>query len=170
MSSWGVGGPFSGVQWGELSHLDISGKSTKSNFPREIGFTWKSLKVLLETEVFRFIFYYSRIPHFLLNRYDCILVQKSCSRSWMFWQFENESYVFTLKLWKSVGMQWKYISSYIPFLCLSFQPSSPSSVFVSSDVQILILWDWLPSHVRIRACINKNVSALIGLTLPNESQ
>lgn len=121
MSSWGVGGPFSGVQWGELSHLDISGKSTKSNFPREIGFTWKSLKVLLETEVFRFIFcYYSRIPHFLLNRYDCILVQKSCSRSWMFWQFENESYVFTLKLWKSVGMQWKYISFIHPFPLLIF--------------------------------------------------
>lgn len=48
---------------GELSHLDISGQNTKSNFPDKLrDFSSK-------TKVFRFILnYYSKILRFLLNK------------------------------------------------------------------------------------------------------
>lgn len=127
------------IQWcamGGTKSLRYLWEEYKVKFPKgnwfylkiSQSFTWNRsfqvyiLYILYIYFYYIYIFYilYSRIPHFLLNRYDCILVQKSCSRSWMFWQFENESYVFTLKLWKSVGMQWKYISFIHPFPLLIF--------------------------------------------------
>lgn len=77
---------------------------------------------------------------------NCILVEKLCSASCMFWQFENELCVFTRKLWEGVDIHWKCFSFIHPFDLFIFPAQLTSiCVFVPSEMQIWAFWDWVHS-------------------------
>lgn len=77
---------------------------------------------------------------------NCILVEKLCSASCMFWQFENELCVFTRKLWEGVDIHWKCFSFIHPFDLFIFPAELTSiCVFVPSEMQIWAFWDCVRS-------------------------